>query len=254
MNRVGSLTAKLAAVALGLQVFAASFTPAFAAGPQEMQDVMLFEQVTNKLGDCKLILGKNVAKLVARSGKLVAVCKAPDWRLVFYNSPRNVGISCTHEEMKRRASGIFAGPPYDKGTTSVMIDPKTGLHQLVLAVSGRAQPEGRSDALIYQVRNKKEFASVRYVVADKLTLDPHVQAFIKWIFSTAQYPGVPMSFESVFTDGSRALVYRTKSVSNTKMPMSSFDYPKGFKAANKIIDVAIVEDPKEALESLFGGQ
>lgn len=251
MNRIGSFIAGLGAVLIAV---VSVLTPAMAANPQELQEVVVFEQTTNKLGDCKLILGKNVAKLVAHSGKLVAVCKAPDWHLVFYNSPRNVGISCTYEVMKRRASGIFAGPPYDKGTTSVRIDPKTGLHQMVLSVSGKAQPEGRNDALIYQVRNKREFASVRYVVADKVALDPHVQSFVKWIFSTAQDPGVPMAFESIFTDGTKDLVYETKSVSRVKMPVSAFAYPKGFKTVTKLIDVAIIEDPKEALETLFGGQ
>lgn len=225
-----------------------------AASPQNMRDVMIFDQSTNKLGDCKFIFAKDGAKLVARGGKLVAVCKSPDWHLVFYNAHRNVGISLTYAEMNRRASGIFAGPPYEKGTLSVGFDPKTGLHQMTLNVNGGEEPEGRGDAMIYQVRQKKQFANIRYIVADKVPLDPHVQTFVKWIFSTAQYPGVPMMFESVFTDGTRDLVYKTKTVSRIKLPASEFAYPTGFKPTKKIIDVAVLEDPRETLESLFGGK
>lgn len=241
-------------LALGCGFGLLSVPASSAASPQDMRDVMIFDQTTNKLGDCQFIFAKDAAKLVAHGGKLVAVCKAPDWRLVFYNAQRNLGIALTYAEMNRRASGIFAGPPYEKGTLSVGIDPKTGLHQVALNVNGAEEPEGRGDAMIFQVRQKKQFAHIRYVVADKVPLDPHAQMFVKWIFSTAQYPGVPMLFESTFTDGTRDLVYKTKLFSRTKVPSSEFSYPTGFTPAKKVIDVAILEDPRETLESLFGGK
>jgi len=220
----------------------------------QQHDVLLLKQRSNRLGFSELYIYSDGAKFLTRNGSLIAVCKAPDWHLVFFNKDRNLGYTCSYESMTKQTLDVFGGPPFSKGKVRHSYDKSFGFHTEVIIIDGKLEPQGSNDPFIFQAREKKKFASLCYVGADSIPLNTHVQSYLRWLYNLGNHQGIPLSFRKSFTDGSSENDYETVSVSRCQRPSAFFSYPTGFKSVSKIVEVEMVEDPRSTLEDLFGSK
>lgn len=221
--------------------------------PQKFwHNVLIFRQKSASMGQTELYLHEKGATFIARGGDLVAVCCAPDWRLVFHTKGRNLAYDVDYKKMQEHSLGLIHKPALEKGLISHSFNRTLSLHTENIKLAGSAEPDGSKDSFFFQTRRARQFDHIDFADADEIHLESHLQTFVNWIYDMGNRKGVPLELKKYFTDGSREVTYETLSVTRADKPADLFTYPTGYKTTERSYDILMSEDPRSTLEDLLG--
>lgn len=207
---------------------------AFSALPARAVDAPgLVLERQDPLGRGSLSICNRGAKIHYPELKFTAVCAAPSWDIVLFNS-KNKTIyreSFAHfykQDPNGRANNRFRD---FRGVDVV----NAGVHARKISLSIR-NPQERRDSLPLPTfgadgQPGAKIVRLSLIVTDELKLPPNLSEFLSSFYASPNAGGIPLAFDETLMSGKVNRRFFTKTIKHEVISDSCFSVPSGYKTA-----------------------
>jgi len=230
-----SITAQRCLIVLSLIGALLAGLPADAAQKDQSVDVLWVKQQNAYLGASDLYLGDERGRVVTRNGNIVIICAPPHWDVLIFNKKDKLGLCLSSDEWQK--SGLKAVESRVKLSTakrSPTFDTALHLDCWESIVPANVMVFTENDPLVFRGGREQKLSEIQFRCTRGMRFSPHMTQFIIGLFNTKGITDLPLSLFNQWSDGTRSPLYKTLSVKKTKLPLSSFDYPTGYKKSKNI--------------------
>jgi len=231
---------------------AAETGPSTAKGAK--QKVWVMEQETAQLGKMTVYAGQNalLVKVGTTGGNVV--CKAPDWKVVVYNTTEKVVFVSSYELFqKQELPSLIATTDYFEGRK---IKPQSVNYRGVPALMVTAPtPEGTVGMMMPSwsgVGNTKapKTLEVSVIATEAKQVPPKVLAVVKAIYRIPRFGGLPLGVFFKHSDGTNGVTLKTFKFEEKEVPSSIFNISTKGYAPAKTAETAVLSGMLDSAFSL----
>lgn len=231
----------------------------FSAVPSSASDPAgwVLVQKSKLCGSMKIYLTRDAIKAVDSKSGTVLTSKAPDWKVIVFNTSSKTLYTSPFEQFKgydridrQMLMGYkFGGLPLEKKSGTDTVE---GYKANIYGTSEKTEKSYRAHYLHGEISGGAA-RRARLLVSSDLPLPPQPGVLLSRLYGIAPTSGIPLQFECENQEGKKKLDLKTTAIKNMAIEARQFDCPSGYRPVANIESVHIDASGQNAMEEMLMG-